>query len=333
MIYLGPFYPTARLHPSVMFVKLWKDPRFCILSADGTEELDKLAKSLGVARAGRVVVSQGEEVPEFIDKRPGKSDTLYIVNPKQARQAIIAGTTVVDAEGNFSAQHSSAPSSLTRVDNRKKCIEITETADGPVQCDQDAVRGGVTCRLHSGGTTAIGGRLYTSPRYRGFLPEKLADLYEEALKRPDLLEMQSHIAVLDAKMQSVFSEMGSLNVPSWEHLRIEIERLNDPELGPSAKANLLEYAKNGTDYDSKWNQVHVIMEQQRKLVDTEVRRQKELNLMIPVDRVMVLMASVGDIIKRHVQDPIMLAKIKREMGMLMHATAGQKGNGEIVEMV
>lgn len=329
MIYLGPFYPTARLHPSVTFVKLWKDPRFCVLSADGIEELDRFAKSLGATRAGRVEVSQGEQVPDYVDKRPGKGAVLWIVNPKVARQSIIAGVTVVDAEGQFSIEHSSAPSTLMRSDNKKKCIEIV---DG-VQCDQDATRSSPTCRLHTGAGTAIGGRFYTSPRYRGFLPEKLATLYEEALKRPDLLDMKDHIAVLDAKMQSVFEEMGSLNVPSWEHLRIEIERLTDPDLGPSAKVNLLEYARNGTDYDSKWNQVHVIMEQQRKLVDTEVRKQKDLNLMIPVDRVMVLMASVGDIIKRHVQDQETLAKIKREMGMLMNATAGQKGGGEIVDMV
>lgn len=332
MIYLGPFYPTNLLHPSIIFVKLWKDPRFCILSADSPAEIDKFAKGIKANRAGRIEIEQGEDVPEYVEKRPGRGNVLYILSPPNARKSIIAGVTVVNADGDFSRTHQTI-SALVRSDNRKKCVEITETSQGPIQCDNDAMKGRATCRLHSGEGTAIGGRIFTAARYKGFLPEKMAKLYEEALNRPDLLELENQIAILDAKMQTVFAETGELNLPSWDELRREIERLDDPELGAFAKQNLKDYVQNGSLYDSKWNQVHQIMEQQRKLVDTEIRRKKELNLMVPVDRVMVLMASVADVIKRHVQDPEMLAKIKKEMGMLMNATAGQRGTGEIVDMM
>ena len=190
-------------------------------------------------------------------------------------------------------------------------------------CPNPASRGHNFCNLCRD-KSAMSGRLYTSARYKQFLPEKLAKLYEEALSRPDLLELENQIAVIDAKIMTTFEEAEGKSLPSWGDILTEVARLRDPDLGQAAITNLEQWARDGADHDAKWQQVQGMMEQQRKLVETEIRRKKELNLMIPVDRIMLLMASIADVIKRHVKDPATLAQIKREMGQLLNANAGQR---------
>jgi hypothetical protein len=323
MVYLGPFYSTLLLPKDIRFVKDWRDPRFCILSGDDVLELDQFAKTANITRAGRKdytarlkYAEQHNTAPKmeaFVEERAGKCPVYYIVSVAAAERAKTGGAVTVDQKGDYAPIQETIAVALP--DGRRPCVGVL--ADGS-PCPNPALFRQATCKICTG-KSAIGGKVYTHARYKKFLPERIAELYEEALSRPDLLEMDNQIAVLDAKLQTVFQETGEKNIPSWNDVLKEIERLDDPDLGPMAIANLRQYANDGALYDSKWQQVQQIMEQQRKLVDTEIRRKKELNQMIPVDRVMLLMASVADVIKRHVRDPEVLMRIKKEMAMLLNA--------------
>lgn len=327
MVYVGPLYSTSLLPPSCYFVKRWTDPRFCLVSADTEEELVILAKRMGrhLNPMGRKDTRRAftglgrNKHPDLVEKKMGSCPVYYIMSGQGVIKAREEGAILVDEQGNYCQQQ---PSIGLVVQEGSRACEGTMKNGDP--CPNPAKKGRLFCDLCSDRSQISSSRPYTGARYKQFLPEKLARLYEEALSRPDLLELENQIAVIDARIMETFEEAGSKHLPSWEDILIEVSRLRDPDLGPVAVMNLEQWARDGASHDAKWAQVQSMMEQQRKLVETEIRRKKELNLMIPVDRIMLLMASIADVIKRHVKDPATLQQIKREMGQLLNANTNQR---------
>ena len=60
-------------------------------------------------------------------------------------------------------------------------------------------------------------------------------------------------------------------------------------------------------------------------VHTEVKRKKELHQMIPVERVVVLMAAVATAVKRNVKDPEEIAAVYRELAVLQGSNYTPEG--------
>lgn len=331
MIYLSPFYSTSLLPSSAYFVKSWKDPRFCIMSSDEEEEMKVIMKRMGrllnpmgrknINKAFLGLSGRGPKHPEVAEKRLGVCPLYCIVGVLAAIKAREEGAILVDEQGNYVNKQPTV--ALVVHEGSRACEGKTPTGEN---CPNLASGGreSLFCRVCQDKTQIASSRPYTNARYRQYLPEKLARLYEEALSRPDLLELENQIAVIDAKIMTTFQEAGENVLPSWEDIVIEVSRLRDPDLGQVAVTNLEKWARDGADHDAKWAQVQSMMESQRKLVETEIRRKKELNLMIPVDRIMLLMASIADVIKRHVQDPGTLKKIQREMGQLLNANTNER---------
>jgi len=163
-----------------------------------------------------------------------------------------------------------------------------------------------------------------------FLPTQIGRLYEESLVNPDLLEMASHIALLEARMHEILGDSTVDHVvPRWRDMASAVAALtaavNDSKAGGEvdieaileASKHLNETVVSGVVWDSTWEQVTTLMDQIRKLTDTEVRRKRELNQMIPVERVIVLMTAVGDAIKRCVTNPDEVVKVQREINRLV----------------
>lgn len=334
-MYLSPFFSTSLLPSTTYFVKKWKDPRFCVMSFDGEEEMLDTVKKMGryLNPMGRKDMRRGYgggfgagkmiPHPPQIHARAGKYPIYYIVGVESAKWAIEDGAVTTDIEGNYTPTQQTV--SIAIPEGKRICEGKYPNGD---PCAEVAEKELLYCKLHLNSKKIAGG-LYTAARYKPYLPERLAKLYEESLSRPDLLELENQIAVIDAKIMTTFEESKQYNLPSWEDVLTEVSRLRDPDLGEVAIMNLERYAKDGADRDSKWQQAQGMMEQQRKLVETEVRRKKELNLMIPVDRVMMLMAEISNVIKRHVRDPIVLKQLRREMGALLNANPGTRPSVQI----
>ena len=164
---------------------------------------------------------------------------------------------------------------------------------------------------------------FSTGRHSKYLPAELDRLYQEALTNPDLVEMSDHIALLEARMNQVLAlAKEGEPAPRWQDLAdafatVETHLLSG-DLGkfvPALEA-FHKVLDAGMKWDTTWSQVIGIMEQLRKMADTEIKRKKELNQMVPVERVVILMAALGTAVKRHVKDPEQIAAVYRELAVL-----------------
>jgi len=200
-----------------------------------------------------------------------------------------------------------------------------------VQCKGIAVTGSPNqkCRMHGGNAQhAIGtnNSQFKHGRHSKYLPSQLDALYREALSNPDLLELADHIALLEARIQSILAESAAGEpVPRWSAIRETFDLLATAILGGDHEAvtasmeTIFAMLDAGKKWDTTWDQVQETMESLRKLTDTEVKRRKELNQMVPIERVVILMAAVGNAVKRHVSNPAEIQAVYRELAML-HGT-------------
>lgn len=161
-------------------------------------------------------------------------------------------------------------------------------------CNATALYPNGRCRVH-GGATPSGP---ASPHFRhgrhSVVTKEFSAFnahYQRALADPDLLALDSEIAMIDARI-------GDL-----------MERTS------KAKGDQ-------KTLDGMWPQLENLFEQRRKLVDTESKRLKDLHAMVSVDRVMALVAYVSDAVKRHVTDPKILSAIFMDLRKVLKPAEG-----------
>lgn len=176
---------------------------------------------------------------------------------------------------------------------------------------------------------------FRTGRHSKYLPSKLDQLYREALANPQLTEMSDHIALLEARIQLVLQQTAEGDpVPSWSDLRstfaeVEVGLLSGDQTKAIASLELMhKILDSGAKWDTAWKQVTDTLDALRKLTDTEIKRKKELNQMVPVERVIVLMAAVATAVKRHVTDPEQIRAVQKEMEFL-HFSDRLPGNREV----
>jgi hypothetical protein len=146
------------------------------------------------------------------------------------------------------------------------------------------------CRFH-GGMTPVGP---ASPHFKhgrhSILLKEIKGLgshYERALADPDLLNLSDEIAITDAR----------------------IGQLLEKVKGPKASV------------DGIWPQLENLIDNRRKLVDSESKRLKDLHAMVSIDRVMLIVSYLADSVKKHVKDPAVQTAILTDMRRLLKPEA------------
>ena len=210
-------------------------------------------------------------------------------------------------------------------------------ANGPLQCTAISKRSQLRCkgpailgspnqkcRMHGGkGTIGTANASFKTGRYSRYIPANIEDLYEQALSNPDLLDMSDHIALLEAKVAQTLADLAEEEVvPRWSDMKelfadFETKLLaGDQELMLTSLAALHDLIEGGVTWDRSWGDIKNTMEQLRKMTDTEVKRKKELNQMVPIERVMALMAAVATAVKRNVTNPAEIQVVYREIEVM-----------------
>lgn len=195
------------------------------------------------------------------------------------------------------------------------------------QCKKDAVAGRAVCHIH-GGKTPIGMALpqFKTGRYSKFLPARMTGRYEESRSDGELLALREEIALTDARLADLLSrvdtgESGAL----WSNLqaaRLELiacKRAGDT-LGQTKAINLIvELIGQGhADYRA-WGEVAAVLDQRRRLVESERKRLVEMQQMISSERMMVLLGAVVGVIQEHVTDRTILSGITTGIQKLITA--------------
>lgn len=219
-----------------------------------------------------------------------------------------------------------SPGDFGKNPNMVQCTAMSRRSGE--RCKGPAVLGstGQKCRMHGGHGARESGT--SSPsfkhgRHSKYLPSQLDALYRDAISNPDLLELADHIALLEARIQSILlANKDGDPVPRWQEIREMFDTLatailaGDQENTNAQLALMFARLESGIKWDTTWDQVGATLESLRKLTDTEVKRKKELNQMVPIERVVILMAAVGNAVKRNVSNPNEIAAVYRELAML-----------------
>ena len=188
-------------------------------------------------------------------------------------------------------------------------------------CRRAPSAGRARCRLHGGSSLAgAASPSFRTGRRSKYLPDRLAAHYAEAQADPRLLELREDIALLDARLADVLQRVdsGESGAP-WRRLKAahhdfsEARRRNDTGAMRVALDDLLALIAQGHSDAAAWAEVMDLLDQRRKLVESERKRLVEMQQMITSEQAMALLGVVVDTIKRHVPDRQALSAISADL--------------------
>jgi hypothetical protein len=193
--------------------------------------------------------------------------------------------------------------------------------------------------MHGGKSPGgLGSQRRSHGRYSRYLPERLASRYVEAQSDGELVALREEIALTDARLSDLLGrvdtgEAGLLwaavgaairayRTAEAKGIKGTIERLRAFDL-------IEELCREGRDDYAAWDEVHKLIEQRRRLAETEFKRLKEMQQMITAERAMVLLGAVVAVIRTHVTDRDTLGAISRDIGRLVaNGTGSEARPGE-----
>jgi hypothetical protein len=176
------------------------------------------------------------------------------------------------------------------------------------------------CQVHGGATPrGIASVHYKTGRYSKYLPQRMREAYALALDDPQLLEQREQIAVLDARLFDLLGrvdtgESGAL----WQRLMtarmelLEAQRTKDHLGQLSAMRTILDLISQGhTDYRA-WGEIASVLEQRKRLIESERKRLTEMQQMVTSQQAMGLISAILESVKRNVTDRAALAAIQTD---------------------
>lgn len=193
-------------------------------------------------------------------------------------------------------------------------------------CQMSAMPNG-RCRLHGGKTPqGIASPHFKDGRYSRFIPARMTERYHEAKQDAELLALREDIALVDSRLSDLLGrvdtgESGAL----WGQLnkaRVDLltsKKVADTKAQTEALNLILELIAAGhADYRA-WGEIAAVLEQRRRLVESERKRLVEMQQMISTERMMVLLQAVVGVIQEHVTDRTTLAGITTGLQQLITA--------------
>lgn len=186
-------------------------------------------------------------------------------------------------------------------------------------CKSPAMENG-RCRMHGGKHPGgIAHYNYKEGKYSKHLPQRMREAYQEAVDDPQLLEQREQIAILDARLLDLLSrvdtgESGAL----WQRLQdARIELLAAKQGGDAtgqvvALNRILDLIRQGhADYRA-WGELQTVLEQRKRLIESERKRLVEMQQMVTSQQAMGLISAILESVKRNVTDRAALAAIQTD---------------------
>lgn len=193
-----------------------------------------------------------------------------------------------------------------------------KTRQGGV-CKQAALANG-RCHYHGGKSPGgIASPHYKDGRYSKVLPQRMREAYTLALDDPQLLEQREQIAILDARLLDLLGrvdtgESGAL----WQKLmqaRMDLlaAKQGGDTVGQIVALNaILDLIGQGhADYRA-WGELQAVLEQRKRLIESERKRLVEMQQMVTSQQAMGLITAIIESVKRNVTDRAALAAIQTD---------------------
>jgi len=191
----------------------------------------------------------------------------------------------------------------------------------PRYCREPVPEPGLRCKYH-GGKSLKGA---ASPRFQDgrwskYMPLRLIEKYNEAAKDPELLAVRHDISLLDTRIADLLSRVDAGDSAAlfdkaseaFRGFRSALER-NDAETMRIHLQTLDRLLAQGKSDYAAWDDVRVLLEQRRKMIETEMRRLEKMQQFVTAEEVTALIASIGHVAKRVIKDTQVLNEFTSEL--------------------
>lgn len=191
-------------------------------------------------------------------------------------------------------------------------------------CKAPAMANG-RCRMH-GGATPRGPEhgAFKHGRYSQVLPARIGERYEQAMTDPALLSLHSEIALIDARIGELLSRIDHGESASlWLDATTTFDDFKtarakgDAEGMADALERLGRQLQLGRHNALSWREVEDLLDQRRRLVESERKRLVEMQVTMDVRQAMTFVTAVLDTVRRHVTDKRQLAAIGSDLQTLL----------------
>lgn len=196
------------------------------------------------------------------------------------------------------------------------------------QCRRNAVTGKTVCQVHGAGSPYKGrpggAPLTREGRYSKYLPARLAGRYEEANKDTELLALREEVSLVDSRLADLLKRVDTNEAGYWwkELQRIHREyheavKKSDIAAMSKSLAELWHIIQSGVSDYAAWNEVYGVLEQRRKLVESERKRLVEMQQYVTAEKAMLLISALVGIVQTHVTDDRAIKAISADVGKLI----------------
>jgi len=180
------------------------------------------------------------------------------------------------------------------------------------------------CRNHGG--KSLSGAAH--PRFRDgrrsrYLPKRLLAQYAEAMQDEELLSLRADIALVDSRLVDVLQHVESgESWRLWHDLHKKWQAFTrvygrDETAEGVAFAEVHALIRNGYHDWAAWQDVLALIQQRRKLVESERRAMVENQRVISVEQAAMLLALLVDSVRREVTDRTVLRRVTETYAQLV----------------
>ena len=166
-------------------------------------------------------------------------------------------------------------------------------------------------------------------RWSKFLPSRLLTHYRAAGLDPELLSLREEVALVDARIMDLLTrvdtgESGAL----WRDVHAAMTRFEQRQARHDVKGmteaftRLQHLISRGVADDATWEEIGTLMDQRRKLVESEQRRLTMAAEVLTREQALAFMGQIVDVVTHHVQDKQILQAMLLDLQGLGHASNG-----------
>jgi len=197
-------------------------------------------------------------------------------------------------------------------------------------CGQRPLKGRTRCKFHGGRVpTGQGNGAFRHGRYSRELPIRLQPVYAKAITDPTILALIDEIGVLNARLVDLFrkvdtgesSHLWRLLHESWQTFTTARSQGDTPAMAAALQAHEQTLNRGMAD-TAAWRDIQLTIEQIRKLVETEHKQRVARRQLMAVERVLLLLTQVEDIVMRHIREQLdadTLKVVGRRIGQELRA--------------
>lgn len=194
------------------------------------------------------------------------------------------------------------------------------------------MRGKSKCYNHGGASlSGVAAPGFKDGRYSKVLPKRMLERYNAAITDPELLNLSAEIAIVDARLSDLLVRVESGDAGEiWDKLVKARQKYADaslkadiPEMGAQLDAMCALIDRGAADV-AAWREIHGVLEQRRRLVESERKRLVEQEQMLTLHEAQTMFLAMAAAVKANVSDTDTLARIQNEWTRLVGSHGSAK---------